>query len=99
MKRLLFIAILALSAHAQTFDLTVDNIMRGPQLVGYAPDDVRWTPDGSRLYFTWKQRTDPVQKDRDTWVVNRDGTGLRKLSDDEKKDAPPTGGDRTRDKR
>ena len=37
--------------------------------------------------------SDPLEKDRDTYVVNRDGSGLRKLSDDEKKDAPPAGGE------
>ncbi len=89
----------ALAAHAQTFDLSIDNIMRGPNLYGYSPEEVRWTPDGSRIYFSWKQWNDPLEKDRDTYVVNRDGSGLRKLSDEEKKDAPPASGDRTRDKR
>ena len=98
MKRFLSIAAIAYAAQAQTFDLSVDNIMRGPGLVGYTQDDVRWSPDGSKIYFTWKQYSDPLEKDRDTYVVNRDGGGLRKLSDDEKKDAPPSTGDRTRDK-
>jgi dipeptidyl aminopeptidase/acylaminoacyl peptidase len=98
MKRFFLVAAIALAAHAQTFDLTIDNIMRGPGLVGYPPDDVRWAPDGSKVYFTWKQYGDPLQKDRDTYVVNRDGSGPRKLTDEEKKDAPPLSGDRTRDK-
>ncbi len=89
----------ALAAHAQNFELTIDNIMRGPNLYGYSPEEVRWTPDGSRLYFSWKQWNDPLERDRDTYVVNRDGSGLRKLSDEEKKDAPPANGDRTGDKR
>ena len=89
----------ALAAHAQTFDLSIDNIMRGPNLYGYSPEEVRWTPDVSRIYFSWKQWNDPLGKDRDTYVVNRDGSDLRKLSDEEKKDAPPASGDRTRDKR
>jgi dipeptidyl aminopeptidase/acylaminoacyl peptidase len=90
----------ALAAHAQQkLDLTIDNIMRGPGLVGYDPQDVRWTPDGAKVFFSWKQHDDPLEKDRDTYVVNRDGGGLRKLSDEEKKDAPPPNGDRTRDKR
>ena len=88
-----------LAAHAQNFELTIDNIMRGPNLYGYSPEDLRWTPDGSRVYFSWKQWNDPLEKDRDTYVVNRDGGGLRKLSNEEKKDAPPSNGDRTRDKR
>ena len=92
-------ALIAVSAHGQTFDLTIDNIMRGPGLVGYPPEEVRWTPDGSKVYFSWKQYSDPLEKDRDTYVVNRDGSGLRKLSDEEKKDAPPATAERTRDRR
>jgi dipeptidyl aminopeptidase/acylaminoacyl peptidase len=99
MKRLLLVVAIALTAGAQAFDLTIDNIMRGPGLVGYTQEDVRWSPDGSKVYFTWKQYNEPLNKDRDTYVVNRDGNGLRKLSDEEKKDAPPATGDRTRDKR
>ena len=98
MKKLLLILAIALAIHAQTFDLTIDNIMRGPGLVGYTPDELRWSPDGTKLYFGWKLYSDPLEKDRDTYVVNRDGSGLRKLSDEEKKDAPPATADRTRDR-
>jgi dipeptidyl aminopeptidase/acylaminoacyl peptidase len=41
--------------------------------------------------------SDPVETDPDTYVVNRDGKGLRKLSDDEEKDAPPVRAVWTRD--
>jgi dipeptidyl aminopeptidase/acylaminoacyl peptidase len=101
MKKCLIVALFAFAAHAQQFELTIDNIMRGPGLYGWPPQELRWSPDGSKVYFTWKQYTDPIDKDRDTYVVNRDGSGLRKLSDDEKKDAPPPNnlGDRTRDKK
>jgi len=99
MKKLLLVVALAVAANAQNFQLTIDNIMRGPALYGYEPDEIRWTPDGTNLFFSWKQYNDPLDKDRDTYVVNRDGSGLRKLSDDEKKDAMPPNGDRTRDRR
>jgi len=94
---LLFIAV-ALAAAAQQFDLSIDNIMRGPGLYGWSPDDVRWAPDGQHVYFSWKLYSDTLEHDRDTYVVNRDGSGLRKLSDDEKKDAPPANAQWTRDK-
>jgi len=99
MKRWFLVVLLAAAAQAQNFDLTIDNIMRGPNLYGYPPQDLRWTPDSSKIYFSWKQWNDPLEKDRDTYVVNRDGSGLRKLSDEEKKDAPPVSGEFTRDKR
>lgn len=33
--------------------LTVEWIMRGPELVGREPSDVTWSPDGRWLYFRW----------------------------------------------
>jgi len=81
------------------FALTVDNIMRGPNLVGYEPGEVRWSGDGERLYFRWKQASDPVEKPWDTYVINRNGSDLRKLSDEEAALAPPIDGDRTEDRK
>ena len=84
---------------AGKFSLTIDNIMRGPGLVGYEPSEIRWSGDGQRIYFHWKQADDPIDKDADTYVVNRDGSGLRKLSDEEAKLAPPPSGDLSRDRK
>jgi len=101
MKRIaiaLLLAVVALAAAAQQFDLSIDNIMRGPGLYGWTPEDVRWSPDGQHVYFSWKLYSDTLEHDRDTYVVNRDGSGLRKLSDEEKKDAPPANAQWTRDK-
>ena len=84
---------------ANNFALTVDNIMRGPALVGYEPTGVRWSCDGSRIIFQWKQNTDKEIAPMDTYTVNRDGGGLRKLSDEEVRQLPPAQGDTTRDKR
>ena len=81
------------------FALTIDNIMRGTDLVGYEPRSVRWSPDGQYLYFQWKQAGEPREKDFDTYIANRDGSGLRKLTDEEAKNAPPTGGERSKDKK
>ena len=33
------------TAAATSFELTVDSIMRGPKLVGYAPTSLRWSAD------------------------------------------------------
>jgi dipeptidyl aminopeptidase/acylaminoacyl peptidase len=84
---------------AGKFALTIDNIMRGPGLYGYEPSGVRWSGDGEHIYFQWKQASDPRVKPLDTYVVGRDGTGLRKLSDAEAKQAPPPAGATTRDKK
>jgi len=81
------------------FELTIDNIMRGPGLVGYPPASVRWSPDSQRVFFQWKQASEPQEKQADTYVVGRDGAGLRKLSEEEAKNAPPTGGQPSKDKK
>ena len=87
------LALLVLQARpADNFALTIDNIMRGPALVGFEPSQVRWSADSERIYFQWKQATDKEDAPLDTYVVNRDGSGLRKLSDEEARLAPPGGG-------
>lgn len=41
-------------ALAQGFQLTVENIMRGPDLYGTAPSNVRFSADGRHVYFRWR---------------------------------------------
>jgi len=84
---------------ADKFALTVDNIMRGPALVGYEPAQVRWSHDSREIYFQWKRAGDKLSEPLDTYVVGRDGGGLRKLTEDEAKQAPPANGDTSRDKK
>src|ERR1017187_8976865 len=79
--------------------LTIDNIMRGPGLVGYEPAQVRWSGDSQRIYFQWKRADQKEVAPFDTYVVDRAGSEPRRLSGDEAKSAPPVAGDTTRDKR
>ena len=53
---------------AATFPLTVDSIMRGPDLVGSAPSGVRWSGDSTKVYFEWQR---PGEDEASTWVVGR----------------------------
>ena len=69
--------------------LNVDSIMRGPDLVGWPPSALRWSGDSQKLYFDWRK---PGKDEPSTYVVARDGALPRKLSDDEKKTMPPSGG-------
>ena len=71
------------------FELTVDSIMRGPKLVGYPPTGLRWSGDSKWLYFEWRR---PNDAEASTWAVSRDGGEPRKLSDTERRSAPPVGG-------
>ncbi|MGH7570187.1 MAG: DPP IV N-terminal domain-containing protein, partial [Gemmatimonadales bacterium] len=60
MNRLAFVAASAVavtlgpSLAAQEFRLTVENIMRGPDLVGTSPSNVRFSADGRHVYFRWR---------------------------------------------
>ena len=36
-----------------TFDFTIKGIMRGRDLVGRSPEDVRWSADSRWIYFSW----------------------------------------------
>lgn len=83
---------------AKPFNLTVDSIMRGPRLVGYPPSGVYWSQDSQQIYFRWKRSDEPRLKDMSLYVVNRDGAGLRRLSDEEAKQAPPANGELSKDK-
>jgi dipeptidyl aminopeptidase/acylaminoacyl peptidase len=83
---------------AKPFELTVDSIMRGPRLVGYQPGQVYWSQDSQRVYFRWKQADEARLKEMSLYVVNRDGTSLRRLSEDEARLAPPANGELSKDK-
>jgi dipeptidyl aminopeptidase/acylaminoacyl peptidase len=73
----------------QRFELSVDSIMRGPALVGYPPTGLRWSGDSKDLYFEWRKHG---EDEAATWVVSRDGGQPRRLSDAERKLAPPASG-------
>src|SRR4030095_14718380 len=77
------------TAPAASFDLTVDSIMRGPDLVGWPPTGLRWSADSQKLFFEWRK---PGEKESSTYVVGRDGGEPRKLTGDEVKAAPPATG-------
>ncbi|HLV25668.1 MAG TPA: prolyl oligopeptidase family serine peptidase [Gemmatimonadales bacterium] len=36
-----------------SFDFTIANMMRGPEVYGRAPENVRWSPDSRYIYFRW----------------------------------------------
>ncbi len=71
------------------FDLSVDSIMRGSDLVGYPPTGLRWSADSQKLFFEWRK---PGEKEASTYVVARDGGQPRKLPDDEAKAVPAVNG-------
>jgi dipeptidyl aminopeptidase/acylaminoacyl peptidase len=61
-------------------ELTVANIMRGPELVGTEPSRFGWAPDGHTLYFLWKQ---PDEETEGLYAVSRGGGDPERLPDEE----------------
>src|ERR1044072_2004942 len=62
--------------------LSVDSIMRGPDLVGAPPSNLRCSVDSERLYFSWRK---PGEKEDALYVVAREGGTPKRLSDEEAK--------------
>ena len=47
--RLIALALIPGSAYAQQFDFSIKNMMRGPELYGREPQNVRWSADGNAV--------------------------------------------------
>src|SRR4051812_47932600 len=77
------------AAAADRFPLTVDSIMLGPDLVGYAPDSLRWSADSRKLYFDWRK---PGEEEASTYSIGRAGGTPEKLTDEQKKNVAPANG-------
>jgi dipeptidyl aminopeptidase/acylaminoacyl peptidase len=43
----------AVAQAPKPFDFSIKNIMRGPELYGRPPENVRWSADSKWIYFTW----------------------------------------------
>ncbi len=56
MRKILLAMLIASPVGAQqapTFDFSIANIMRGPELYGRQPTNVRWSADSRWIYFSW----------------------------------------------
>ena len=72
------------------FKLTVENVMRGPDLVGTEPSAVQWSVDGTRLYFRWKK---PAEKTADLYMLTKPDWTPRKITAEEMAKLPPAAGE------
>lgn len=79
----------ALKPPSPQFPLTIDSIMRGPELVGNPPTNLRWSGDSQALYFDWLM---PKEDQPSTWVTTRTGAAPRRLTDAERRLAPLANG-------
>jgi dipeptidyl aminopeptidase/acylaminoacyl peptidase len=75
------LALVASPLHAQQFDLTIENIMRGPELVGQAPAGVQWSDDGQTIFFRWVPGGQPWDTRPTLYRVSARGGEPQKLTD------------------
>lgn len=57
---------------------TLDELLATPSLFGTPPADLRWSPDGELLAFTWNRAGG---RQRGLWLVSADGSCLQRLDD------------------
>lgn len=74
----------ATTAAAATSPLTLDRLFSEPGLLGTSPSSPTWSPDGTALAFLWRE---PTGARREVYLVDADGTGLRRLTSEAEGDA------------
>jgi dipeptidyl aminopeptidase/acylaminoacyl peptidase len=77
------------------FRLTIDEIM-SPDLLGASPTKVRWSPDGTQVYFEWRP---PSLKEPATFAVPKEGGTPKELTKEEAENVPPPEAEYTEDRR
>jgi dipeptidyl aminopeptidase/acylaminoacyl peptidase len=70
------------AATASRFELTIPNIMRGPEHVGEGPAGVQWSDDGRYVYFRWKPGGEPWHAPMSLYRVRAAGGEPERLSDE-----------------
>lgn len=67
------------------FELTLEHLAMDSRWLGLSPRNVTWSADGEWIYFRWREDPAPEQKSAlDPWyAVNRDGTEIRVVSEEE----------------
>ncbi|MEK9508661.1 prolyl oligopeptidase family serine peptidase [Gemmatimonadota bacterium Y43] len=88
-------------ARDDAFELSIRNIMRGPEHVGEPPAGLSWTDDGEWLYFRWRPGGGEWDDARELWRVSADGGAPERVTDalDEETAIARAGGDLTDDGR
>ncbi|HEX7050024.1 MAG TPA: prolyl oligopeptidase family serine peptidase [Longimicrobiales bacterium] len=67
------------------FELTLEQVAMDTRWLGVPPREITWSPDGEWIYFRWREDPAPGQEpETDPWyAANRDGTKVRRVSDEE----------------
>lgn len=88
-------------ARGEGFELSIRNVMRGPELVGNAPSGVRWTDDGRWIYFNWTPGGQAWDAESGLYRIPAAGGTPELLDDAAAREAAPllAGGDLSPDRR
>ena len=80
----LFLCVIVLfNAQSQNqSQLTIDQVMKGEDFVGYLPTRIEWKDDSERIYFSWNPDNDTI---RSTYGVDLRSKKIEKLTFDELK--------------
>jgi dipeptidyl aminopeptidase/acylaminoacyl peptidase len=70
-------------ASSGAFELTVPNIMRGPELVGDGPAGVQWSDDGRWVFFRWKPGGEAWHAPMGLYRVRASGGEPERLSEEQ----------------
>lgn len=57
--------------------LTIDEIMKGEDFVGYLPTNIKWSDNSEDIYFSWNPNNDTI---RSTYAVNINSKIINKLT-------------------
>jgi dipeptidyl aminopeptidase/acylaminoacyl peptidase len=68
------------------FLMTIDNIMRGEEMIGQSPTEVQWSYDSRVLYFRWKA---PAEKTAELYALDRGQAVPHKITAEQMMKRPP----------
>lgn len=69
------------AASSEAFTLSLQEIMRGFEIVGQSPTEVSWTDDSRSIYFRWLPAGHDYDAERELWRVAADGGAPEHIQD------------------
>jgi dipeptidyl aminopeptidase/acylaminoacyl peptidase len=69
--------------------LTIEKIMLGDRFTGFSPENIRWSPSGKNLYFTWNREMEPLSS---LYVIRTDKLIPERVSLEARKNLPSLNG-------
>jgi len=92
---ILFIILQLFISAQEKQELSVDLIMQDSKWIGAVASNIWWSEDSKQVYFKWNPGD---AEDDSIYVVNRDGSEMRKLTLEERKNLIPKEGKYNKDK-